>query len=66
MRLTKTYEDGTYGVADDLPCGENSHEFKKLLIDKLGAIETHIEKRGKEIQQRLIRARERRAKQHKE
>jgi hypothetical protein len=39
MRLTKTYADGSYGVADDLPCGENSHEFKKMLIDKLGAYE---------------------------
>ena len=36
-RLTKTYEDGTYAAADDLPCGENSWEYKKLLLDKLGA-----------------------------
>lgn len=39
QRLTKTYSDGTFGVADDLPCGENSHEFKKLLIDRLGMFE---------------------------
>jgi hypothetical protein len=39
QRLTKTYSDGSFGVADDLPCGENSHQFKKLLIDKLGAFE---------------------------
>lgn len=38
-RLTKTYSDGSFGVADDLPCGENSHEFKKLLIDRLGMFE---------------------------
>ena len=39
MRLTKTYEDGTFGVADELPCGENSHDFKKALIDTLGYYE---------------------------
>ena len=38
-RLTKTYEDGTYAAADDLTCGENSREYKKLLLDKLGAYE---------------------------
>lgn len=31
-RLTKTYADGTHGVADNLPCGENSYAFKDLLI----------------------------------
>lgn len=40
MRLTKTYDDGSFGVADDLPCGENSHDFKHLLIQTLGWYET--------------------------
>lgn len=35
-RLTKTYADGTHGVADNLPCGENSYTFKDLLIHTLG------------------------------
>jgi len=39
MKLTKKHKDGTYGIADVLPYGENSHEFKKLLIDKLGEYE---------------------------
>lgn len=39
QNLTKKYEDGSFGVADDLPVGENSHAFKKLLIDKMGAYE---------------------------
>jgi hypothetical protein len=39
MRLTKKYEDGSFGVADDLPCGENSYEFKNLLIKTLGQYE---------------------------
>ena len=38
-RLTKTYKDGSFGVVDDLPCGEQSHDFKKLLIDTLGYYE---------------------------
>lgn len=38
-RLTKTYNDGTHGVADNLPCGENSHDFKNLLIQNLGKYE---------------------------
>jgi len=38
-RLTKTYEDGSHGVANNLPCGENSYDFKNLLIDILGAYE---------------------------
>lgn len=38
-RLTKKYTDGSFGVADNLPCGENSYEFKKLLIDTLGKYE---------------------------
>ncbi len=25
-RLTKTYENGTHGASDNLPCGENSYE----------------------------------------
>lgn len=38
-KLTKRYADGTYGVADDLPCGENSYAFKDLLVARLGAYE---------------------------
>lgn len=38
-RLTKTYSDGSFGVADDLPCGENSYDFKNLLIKTLGEYE---------------------------
>lgn len=38
-RLTKTYEDGTHGVADNLPCGENSYAFKNLLIETIGKYE---------------------------
>jgi hypothetical protein len=47
-RLTKTYRDKTYkifGVADDLPCGENSYDFKNLLIQKLGEYED-LEEQG--------------------
>ena len=39
MRLTKTYCDGTHGVADNLPCGENSYQYTALLIDSLGEYE---------------------------
>lgn len=38
-RLTKAYLDGTHAPADDLPCGENSHEYKRMLIEKLGKYE---------------------------
>lgn len=38
-RLTKTYSDGTHGASDSLPCGENSYDYKNLLIDKLGEYE---------------------------
>lgn len=38
-RLTKTYSDGTHGAFDSLPCGENSYDYKNLLIDKLGEYE---------------------------
>ena len=38
-RLTKTYADGTHGVAGNLPCGENSYTFKDLLIHTLGEYE---------------------------
>lgn len=38
-RLTKTYQDGSYGVADDLDVAENSYEFKNLLVDRLGSFE---------------------------
>jgi len=44
-RLTKTYLDGTYGVADILPCGENSYDFKNLLIKTLGKYE-ELEEQG--------------------
>lgn len=39
VKLTKKYEDGSYGVADNLPVGENSYEFKNLLIRQLGMYE---------------------------
>lgn len=48
-RLTKTYSDGSFGVADNLPCGENSYTFKDLLVKKLGEYEDLDE------QNRLIR-----------
>lgn len=38
-RLTKTYSDGTHGAADNLPCGENSYEYKRLLLEALGKYE---------------------------
>ena len=38
-RLTKTYSDGTHAAADDLPCGENSYDYKDMLIEKLGKYE---------------------------
>ena len=38
-RLTKTYSDGTHGVADNLPCGKNSYEYKGLLLETLGKYE---------------------------
>lgn len=45
-RLTKTYSDGSFGVADNLPCGENSYTFKDLLIKKLGDYED-LEEQGR-------------------
>lgn len=45
-RLTKTYSDGTHGASDNLPCGENSYDYKNLLIEKLGKYED-LEERGK-------------------
>lgn len=45
-RLTKTYSDGTHGVADDLPCGENSYAYKQLLLDELGKYED-LEEQGR-------------------
>lgn len=45
-RLTKTYSDGTHGVADHLPCGENSYEYKQLLLDELGKYED-LEEQGR-------------------
>lgn len=44
QRLTKKYSDGSYGAADDLPCGENSYEYKDLLINKLGKYEDLLER----------------------
>lgn len=38
-RLTKKYSDGTHGASDDLSCGENSYDYKNLLIEKLGKYE---------------------------
>lgn len=38
-RLTKTYSDGTHGAADKLPCGENSYQYKGLLLETLGKYE---------------------------
>ena len=38
-RLTKTYSDGSHGAADNLPCGENSYQYKELLIETLGKYE---------------------------
>lgn len=45
-RLTKTYSDGTHGAADNLPCGENSYEYKRLLLDALGKYED-LEEQGR-------------------
>lgn len=47
-RLTKTYSDGTHGDSDSLPCGENSYDYKNLLIEKLGKYED-LEEQGKLI-----------------
>lgn len=38
-RLTKTCSDGTHRAADILPCGENSWDYKELLLERLGAYE---------------------------
>jgi len=45
-RLTKAYSDGTHGASDSLPCGENSYDYKNLLIEKLGAYED-LEEQGR-------------------
>ena len=47
-RLTKTYSDGTHGASDSLPCGENSYNYKNLLIEKLGKYED-LEEQGRLI-----------------
>lgn len=47
-RLTKTYSDGTHGASDNLPCGENSYDYKNLLIEKLGKYED-LEEQGRMI-----------------
>ena len=47
-RLTKTYKDGTYGIANDLPCTETSYTFERLLIDALGEYED-LEEQGRLI-----------------
>lgn len=38
-RLTKTCSNGTHRAADTLPCGENSWDYKTLLLERLGAYE---------------------------
>lgn len=45
-RLTKTYSDGTHGASDSLPCGENSYDYKNLLIERLGKYED-LEEHGR-------------------
>ena len=45
-RLTKTYLDGTHGASDGLQCGENSYDYKNLLIEKLGEYED-LEEQGR-------------------
>lgn len=45
-RLTKTYSNGTHGAADNLPCGENSYEYKGLLLEALGQYED-LEEQGR-------------------
>lgn len=45
-RLTKTYSDGAHGASDSLPCGENSYNYKNLLIEKLGEYED-LEEQGR-------------------
>lgn len=45
-RLTKIYSDGTHGASDSLPCGENSYDYKNLLIEKLGKYED-LEEKGR-------------------
>lgn len=47
-RLTKTYLDGTHGASDNLPCGENSYDYKSLLLEKLGKYED-LEEQGRVI-----------------
>lgn len=44
-RLTKTYSDGTHGASDNLPCGENSYDYKNLLLEKSGKYED-LEEQG--------------------
>lgn len=39
QRLTKTHPDGTHMAAEDLPCGENSWDYKELLLERLGSYE---------------------------
>lgn len=46
-RLTKTYLDGTHGASDNLPCGENSYDYKNLLLEKLGKYEDLEERLNK-------------------
>lgn len=47
-RLTKIYSDGTHGASDSLPCGENSYDYKNLLIERLGKYED-LEEQGRLI-----------------
>lgn len=48
-RLTKTYSDGTHGASDSLLCGENSYDYKNLLIEKLGNYED-LEEQGRLVE----------------
>lgn len=48
-RLTKTYSDGTHGASDSLPCGENSYDYKNLLVERLGKYE-NLEEQGRLVQ----------------
>lgn len=45
-RLTKTYSDETHGASDSLPCGENSYDYKNLLIERFGKYED-LEEQGR-------------------
>lgn len=46
--INKNIEDGTHGASDNLPCGENSYDYKNLLLEKLGDYED-LEEQGRLI-----------------